>query len=77
MKHVFKCQRLGWDSSSECVWFDEEFYTQEQAYAEFIERTGMTEKANGESYPYTYWERDGIKYYSVTYMGLYSDDQMP
>ncbi len=77
MKHVFQCKLQGWNNEYDIVWFDAQHYTKEQALAKFEEKQGWTVKANGKDYPYTYWEYDGVKYYSVTYMGLLSDDEMP
>ena len=73
MRHVFKATRLGWDSEKEGVWFDSDQYTAEEARAEFKPYLGTTQRG----YPYTGYEFDGIKYYSVEYVGEYEDDKMP
>lgn len=75
--HVFRCKKMGWAGSEECVWFDATQYDRYSAEAQFIEQTGYTEKANGESYPYTYYEYDGEKYYDIYYLGEYDYDNMP
>ena len=77
MKHVFKGTKLGWKREQEGIWFDSDHYTKEEAESEFVEKTGYTEKANGESYPYTYYEYDGQKYYKVNYIGEYEEDNLP
>ena len=75
--HVFRCKKLGWSEEIECVWFDTTLYDRYSAESQFIEHTGYTEKANGESYPYTYYEYDGQQYYDIYYMGEYDYDNMP
>ena len=75
--HVFRCTKLGWEHEVEGVWFDADEYDRYSAEAEFTECTGYTEKANGETYPYTYYEYDGEKYYEIEYMGEYDYDDMP
>ena len=35
MRHVFKATKIGWDEEQEGVWFDSDFYSKEEAEAEF------------------------------------------
>ncbi len=76
MRHVFTCVKKGWEREREGVWFDADMYTKEEAEKQFIPVTKMVEK-NGGFYPFTFHEYDGQTYYSVDYMGLYEDDDMP
>ena len=75
--HVFRGVKLGWESESEGIWFDASLYTKEQAEAQFVEKYGTTTKANGQTYDYTYYEYDGVKYYKVSYLGEFDYENMP
>ena len=73
MRHVFKATKIGWDEEKEGVWFDADYYTREEAEAEFKPYTGITQKG----YPYTGYEYDGQQYHDYTYLVLFEDDEMP
>lgn len=73
MRHVFRATKLGWSKENEGVWFDSDYYTAEEAKAEFKPYQGITQRG----YPYTGYEYDGQKYYSVTYLGEFEDNNMP
>lgn len=55
MRHVFKATKIGWDEEQEGVWFDSDFYSKEEAEAEFKPYQGTTQRG----YPYTGYEYDG------------------
>ena len=74
MRHVFKATKFGWGSAQEGIWFDADLYSKESARAEFKPFSGYTQFGE---YPYTAYEYDGQKYYSVTYLGLFEDNKMP
>ena len=74
--HVFKAKLLGYGDNYEGIWFDADCYSKESAESQFVECTGYTTKANGDSYPYTYYEYDGKKYYKVYYIGLFDKDNI-
>lgn len=73
MRHVFKATKIGWDEEQEGVWFDSDFYSKEEAEAEFKPYQGTTQRG----YPYTGYEYDGEQYHDVTYMGEFDDDDLP
>ena len=73
MKHVFLATKIGWDKEKEIIWFDSDDYTAEEARNEFEEYQGTTESG----YPYTGYEYDGQKYYKITYLGEFEDDELP
>lgn len=76
-RHVFKCVHQGWDKRTEGIWFDAEYYTKEEAWAQFAEVERMTEKPWGGSYPYKAYEYEGELFYSVEYLGVFDEDNMP
>ena len=43
MRHVFKATKIGWDEEQEGVWFDSDFYSKEEAEAEFKPYQGTTQ----------------------------------
>lgn len=45
MRHVFKATKIGWDEEQEGVWFDSDFYSKEEAEAEFKPYQGTTQRA--------------------------------
>jgi hypothetical protein len=65
--------KIGWDKEQEGVWFDADYYTREEAEAEFKPYHDITQRG----YPYTGYEYDGQRYHDYTYLGLYEDDEMP
>ena len=65
MRHVFRATKIGWAKEQECVWFDSDHYTKEEAEAEFKPYEATTQRG----YPYTGYEYDGQKYHDVTYLG--------
>lgn len=73
MKHLFKATKLGWAQEQEGIWFDSDTYSEEEAKAQIKEYQGITQ--NG--YPYTGYEFDEQKYYDVTYLGEFEDDELP
>ena len=73
MRHVFKATKIGWHEEQERVWFDSDFYSKEEAEAEFKPYQGTTQRG----YPYTGYEYDGEQYHDVTYMGEFDDDDLP
>ena len=73
MKHVFRATKLGWNREQECVWFDSNHYTKEEAEAQFIPYRGTTQKG----YPYTGYEFDGEKYYDYYYLDEVEEKNMP
>lgn len=73
MRHVFRATILGWDKKKDVIWFDSDYYTKEQAEAEFKPYQGMTQRG----YPYTGYECKGQKYHDFIYLGEYEDDKMP
>lgn len=73
MKHVFKATKLGWKKGQEGIWFDSEYYTEEEAIEEIKTYEGITQRG----FPYTGYEFDGQKYHDVTYLGEYEDDDLP
>lgn len=73
MRHVFKATKLGWAEEKEGVWFDSDYYTKEEAEAEFQPYDGVTQDGN----PYTGYEYDGERYHDYTYLGEFEDDDMP
>lgn len=73
MKHVFKATKIGWDKEQDGVWFDADYYTKEEAEAEFKPYQGTTQRG----YPYTGYEYDGAKYHDFTYLGEYENDNIP
>ena len=73
MIHVFKATKLGWDSEKEGIWFDSNYYSAEEAKAEFKPYQGVTQRG----YPYIGYEYDGQKYHDFTYLGEFEDDDMP
>ena len=75
--HFFIGVILGWESKTEYIWFDSSMYTKEQAEAQFVEKYGTTTKANGQTYDYTYYEYDGVKYYKVSYLGEFDWEDRP
>lgn len=77
MVHVFRCKLLGWSNENDIVYFDTNLYSEDEAKAQFIECYGETTKGNGRDYPYTYYEYDGEKYYSVKYLGVMDYNDMP
>ena len=42
MRHVFKATKIGWDEEQEGVWFDSDFYSKEEAEAEFKPHNAAT-----------------------------------
>ena len=73
MKHVFKATKLGWKGEKEGVRFDSDWYSVEEAQAEFKPYQGVTQGG----YPYTGYEYDGQKYHDITYLGEVEDDEVP
>ena len=73
MRHVFRATKIGWAKEAECIWFDSDYYTKEEAEAEFKPYEGTTQQG----YPYTGYEYDGQKYHDYMYLGEYEDDEMP
>ena len=68
--HLFKAQRLGFNAECDAVWFECDYYTKEEAEAQFVPMFGTTIKSNGEEYSYQYYEYDGVKYYKYWYVGI-------
>ncbi|RIA77930.1 hypothetical protein EI71_00713 [Anaeroplasma bactoclasticum] len=75
--HVFRCKCQGWNNKYVVVCIDAEKFTENEARAQFIAKTGFTEKSNGQDYPFTYYEYEGNKYYKVGYWGVYDSDNLP
>lgn len=73
MKHLFRATKLGWNNEKEGVWFDSDYYTKEEAEAEFKPYEGTTQRG----YSYTGYEYDGQKYHDYQYLGEYEDDEFP
>ena len=73
MKHVFRAKKMGWAEEREGIWFDADKYSEEEAKAEFKEFQGTSQKGH----PYTGYEFSGQKYYEVTYLGEFEDDEVP
>lgn len=73
MRHVFRAQKLGWEKEKEGIWFDADTFTEEEARAQFKEYEGTTQRGDS----YTGYEYDDDKFYRVTYLGQYEDDEMP
>ena len=73
MRHVFRATRMGWDQEQDGVWFDSDYYTKDEAEAQFKPYPGVTDRG----YPYTGYEYDGVKYHHYAYLGEYEDDEMP
>lgn len=73
MRHVFLATKLGWEKEKECIWFDSDMYSKEDAEAEIKTYESTTQRG----YPYTGYEYDGQKYHDVRYLGEFEDDQMP
>lgn len=73
MKHIFKATKMGWTKEKECVWFNSDVFTAEEAKQEFKEYQGTTDRG----YPYTGYEYDGQKYHDVAYLGEFQDDELP
>jgi len=67
--HLFRAKLKGWKDEYDIIWFDADRYSKEEAESQIIEKIGFTEK-NGREYPYTYYEYDGVEYYSYTYLGI-------
>lgn len=36
-RHVFRCVHQGWDKTTEGIWFDADYYTEDEARAQFVE----------------------------------------
>lgn len=75
--HVFKCKKMGYGGEEIGIWFDADEYTEYSARSQFVEKDGSTLKENGEYYPYTYFEYNGERFYSVEYQGVFDEDDMP
>lgn len=75
-RHVFKCKKLGWGNDYEGVWFDADYYTREEAYDQFEKVEHETVK-NNHVVPYAAYEYDGQLYYSIRYMGVFDENEMP
>ena len=75
-RHVFRCVHQGWDSRTEGIWFDADYYTEGEARAQFVEVEKYTDK-NNKSYSYTAYEYQGELFYEVEYMGVFDEDNMP
>lgn len=73
MKHVIRATKLGWNKETEAIWFDSDYYTEEEAMAEFKSYNGITQRG----FPYTGYEYGGQKYYNITYLGEYEDNELP
>lgn len=73
MKHLFRATKIGWGEEQECVWFNSDKYSKEEAEKEFKPYKGTTRRG----YPYIGYEYDGQKYHDVTYLGEFEDDDMP
>ena len=73
MKHLFKATKMGWAKEKEAIWFDSDFFTAEEARAQFKEFKGTTDRG----YPYTGYEYDGQKYHDIHYLGEFEDDELP
>lgn len=73
MKHLFKTTKIGWRKEKEGTWFDSDYYSKEDAEAEFKPYQGTTKQG----YSYTGYRYDGQEYHDVTYLGEFSDDELP
>ena len=73
MKHLFKATKMGWGKEKEGIWFDSDYYSKEDAEAEFKPYQGITKQG----YSYTGYRYDGQEYHDVTYLGEFSDDELP
>lgn len=76
MRHVFVATKMGWAKERDCIWFDADYYTQEEAEAQFVPVNMWVEK-NGHDVPFTAYEYDGVTYHHFYYLGLYDEDNMP
>lgn len=72
-QHVVLVQNFGWDEEKEVFTFDANRYTEDEVMDGFDEFEGITE--NG--YPFTGYEYDGERFYSVSYLGVFPDDEIP
>ncbi len=73
MKHLFKATKLGWASEKEGEWLDSQYYSKEEARAQFKPYKGVTQKG----YEYTGYEYDGQKYHDVQYLGEFANNKLP
>lgn len=75
-KHVFKATKMGWSGDADCVWFDADLYSKEEAYAQFTPVQKESLK-NNRWVTYTAYEYDGETYHHIQYMGIFDEDEMP
>ena len=73
-RHVFVAKRMGWDEERDGIWFDSDYYTKEEAEAQFEPVEKVTFK-NDRAAPYTAYEYDGVTYHDYHYLGEYGDDE--
>ena len=73
MRHVFKATGMGWTPDREGIWFDADYYTKEEAEAQFK----SVVKISKDGWPYTAYEYEGDTFRYVEYLGVFDDDGMP
>lgn len=65
MKHLYRATVMGFEKKQEMIYFDSDYYTREEADAQFKRFRGV----NSRGYGYTGFEYDGQRYHDVTYIG--------
>ena len=73
MKHLFRATKIGREKEQEGIWFDSDYYTEEEARKQFKPYDGVTQKG----YDYTGYEYDGERYHNINYLGEFNDDELP
>jgi len=77
--HVISAKRMGWDNGDESYayfFFPTDEYSQEQAMAQFYPVLKETLKDNNQWYSYTAYEFEGETFYSITYSGTATEDEV-
>ena len=73
MNHVFRAKRMGWEEKREGIHFNADYYTQEEATAQFKPVQGTTR----DGFPYVGYEYGGVKYHNFQYLGVFPQNAMP
>jgi hypothetical protein len=73
--HVISAKYQGWENEGEDFYFSVNFYSKEEAIAQFVPVEKYTER-NNRTVSYTAYEYDGNTFYTVIYRGIVNDSEL-
>jgi hypothetical protein len=73
--HVISAKYQGWENEGEDFYFPVNFYSKDEAIAQFVSVEKFTER-NNRMVPYTAYEYDGNTFYTIIYRGIVDESEL-